>query len=288
MTLEYRFLSMPFIAIIGAGATGGAIAHKTASRNRIGEIRLIDPAESVARGKALDIQQSGALEGFGTRISAAADVAAAAGAAVIVLADQAGTDSEHTGEPGLALLRQLARIERRAPIVFAGASQRELMARAVSELHLEPARLIGSAPLALESALRALAGLMVDASGVEVTLRVVGVPPHAAVVLWEEASVFGQPLTTRLPAHEIAGLSARIPGLWPPGPYVLASAAARVIEAVANGSRRRFSCFVPLAGGVVAAMPVEVGEDGALRVLEPALTRQERTRLENALELKRS
>lgn len=287
MPLEYRFLSMPFIAIIGAGATGGAIAQKTVARNRIAEVRLIDAAESVARGKALDIQQSAALEHSGTRIDAAAEVAAAAGAAVIVLADQAGSDSEHGGEPGLALLRQLARVEYRAPIVFAGAAPRELMARAVSELHLEPSRLIGSAPLALESALRALAGLMVDASGVEVTLRVVGVPPHATVVLWEEASIFGQPLSTRLAAHEIAGLAARIPGLWPPGPYLLASAAARVIEAAASGSRRRFSCFVPLARGVVAAMPVEVGEDGAVRILEPALTRQERTQLENALEQKR-
>jgi len=33
----------------------------------------------------------------------------------------------------------------------------------------------------------------------------------------------------------------------------------------------------------VAAMPVELGEDGICRVLEPVLTRQERTRLENAI-----
>jgi malate/lactate dehydrogenase len=33
----------------------------------------------------------------------------------------------------------------------------------------------------------------------------------------------------------------------------------------------------------VAAMPVELGEDGVRRVIEPALTRQERTRLDNAL-----
>ena len=50
---------MPQIAIIGAGALGGALAHKLASRNRLAEVRLIDPAESVAQGKALDIVQSG-------------------------------------------------------------------------------------------------------------------------------------------------------------------------------------------------------------------------------------
>jgi malate/lactate dehydrogenase len=31
-------------------------------------------------------------------------------------------------------------------------------------------------------------------------------------------------------------------------------------------------------------MPVELGEDGVRRVIEPVLTRQERTRLENAVE----
>jgi malate/lactate dehydrogenase len=142
---------------------------------------------------------------------------------------------------------------------------------------------VGSAPYALESAIRALAGLAIDASGVEISLRVVGVPPHAAVVAWEEASAFGQPIAAHLPAHTIAALNARLPQLWPPAPYALASAAAQVVEAIARGSRRRFSCFVALPRQSVAAMPVELGEDGVRRVLEPALTRQERTRLENAI-----
>jgi malate/lactate dehydrogenase len=88
--------------------------------------------------------------------------------------------------------------------------------------------------------------------------------------------------------HAIAGLVARIPGLWPPGPYALAAAAARVVEAIALGSRRRFSCFVAIEAGplraAVGAMPVELGPRGVVRVLEPALTRQEKTALDNALE----
>jgi hypothetical protein len=168
-------------------------------------------------------------------------------------------------------------------LVFAGCEQRDLIARAVSELHMPSGRLVGSAPLALESALRALVGLAVDGTGVEVSLRVVGVPPRSAVVAWEEATAFGEPIRAALPAHEIAGLSARIPGLWPPGPYALGSAAARVAEALAHGSRRRFSCFVSLGRGRVAAMPVELGQDGIRRIIEPVLSPQERTMLDNAL-----
>jgi malate dehydrogenase len=273
-----------FIAIVGSGPIGGALAHKLAGRDRVSEVRLIDPEGRVAEGKALDIRQSSPIEGFSTRVTSSTVVAAAAGASVVVVADQANGEGEYAGETGLALMRQLAAIEADAPIVCAGAAQRELIARAIGELHYNRARLVGSAPGALESALRALAGLAVDGSGVEVSLRVIGVPPGSAVVAWEEATAFGQPISASLTPHEISALSARIPRLWPPAAYALASAASRVVEALANGSRRRFSCFVGLSRTQVAAMPVELSRDGVRRVLEPALTRQERTLFENALE----
>jgi malate dehydrogenase len=274
---------MSFIAIIGAGPTGGAIAHKVAARDRIGEVRLIDDEDRIAAGKALDIVQSGPVEGFSTRVIASSAMASAAGAAAIVLADQAGGQGEHAGEAGLAVLRKLSKLEGRAPIVLAGANQLDLVSRAVSELHINASRLLGSAPFAIESALRALTGLAVDASGAQISLTVVGVPPHGAVVAWEEATAFGQPLSSQLAAHTIAALSARIPGLWPPGPYALASAATRLVEAIVNGSRRRFSCFVALGPGKAATMPVELGEDGVLLIIEPTLTRQEQTRLDSAI-----
>ncbi len=278
---------MSFIAILGAGPLGGAIAHKIAARDRIREVRLIDGDGSVAAGKALDIVQSAPIEGFSTRLSGGTSILAAAGAAAIVLADQAAGGAEYSGDTGLAVLREVARFEKATPIVFAGATHQELLRQAAFELRMNPARLIGSAPFALESALRALAGLVVDGSGVEISLRVLGAPPDSAVVAWEEATAFGQPLSSQIAAHEIAGLASRIPGLWPPGPYALASAAARIVEAIVDGSRRRFSCFVALGRGRAAAMPVELDEDGVLRVVEPALTPQERTLLDNALERNR-
>jgi len=272
-----------FIAIVGGGPLGGALAHTLAGRDRVREVRLIDTEARIAEGKALDIRQSAPVEGFSTALTAAGSVRAAAGAEVIVLADAAAAGTEYAGETGLALARQIAEISEGTPIVCAGAAQRDVIARAVGELRISSAKILGSAPFALEAALRALAGLAVDGSGVDVSLRVIGVPPKSAVVAWEEASAFGQPVSAALAPHEIAALSARIPGLWPPGPYALASAAARIVEALANGSRRRFSCFVSLPDRRVAAMPVELERGGVKRVIEPALTRQERTRLENAL-----
>jgi malate dehydrogenase len=279
---------MGFIAIVGSGPIGGAVAHKLAERDRVPEVRLIDAAGPIAEGKALDIRQSAPIEGFSTRVTFADSVRAAIGANVIVIADDAATQKEHSGEAGLAMLRQLLRSDKAAPIVCAGAAQNDLIALAIGELHAPRRRVLGSAPLALESALRAMAGLLLDASGVEVSLRVVGVPPHAAVVAWEEAAAFGLPLSAQLSPHLIAGLTARIPGLWPPGPYTLGSAAARTVEAIFNNSRRRFSCFVSLDRGPrrngVASMLVGLGNEGVRRVFHPTLTRQEQTMLDNALE----
>lgn len=275
---------MSFIAIMGAGPLGGALAHKLAQRGRVAEIRLIDAAGAVAHGKALDILQSSPIDGFATRVNGSVRLDAAAGADAIVVADAAQGQAEHAGEDALALVKQLAAIEGRAPIVCAGASQRDLIAKTTGELRLPASRVLGSAPFALESALRALAGVMVDGSGTEVVLRVLGVPPRAAVVAWEASTAHAQPIASELAPHHIAALSARIPGLWPPGPYALGSAASRVVEAIAIGSRRRYSCFVAVRPGAVAAMPVEVDSTGIRRIVEPALTRQERTLLDNALE----
>jgi malate dehydrogenase len=277
---------MSFIAIVGAGAIGGALAQRLAARGRVGEVRLIDDQGSVAQGKALDIQQSGAVDGFATRLTAATAIGAAAGAAAVVIADASAGDAEHTGEAGLALVKRLAALEARAPLIFAGNTQRSLIVRAVSELHVPRQRLIGSAPAALESAVRALAALEADGSAAEMQLRVVGVPPAAAVIAWEEATASGQPISSLIPPHRLAGISARLPRLWPLGPLALASAAARVAEAAANGSRRRYSCFVCVSEGempvAVLAMPAEIGRGGVVRVLRPSLTPQEQTMLENA------
>jgi malate dehydrogenase len=274
---------MSLIAIVGAGPLGSALAHKLAARGRVDAVRLIDDNESVARGKALDIVQSGPVEGFGTRVSAEASVHAASGADVIVFADDV-TGAEHSGETGLALVRRLIASGSTSPFVFAGTVQRELMTRCITELRIASARVIGSAPFALASAVRALSAVVLDTSAVEISLNVLGVPPRQAVVTWQEGSVAGQPLQDVMGAHEIAALAARIPSLWPPGPYALASAAARVAEAVCSGSRRRYSCFVDVGRGRIAAMPVELHRGGVKRVLEPALTTLERTALQNSLE----
>jgi malate dehydrogenase len=277
---------MSTVAIIGAGALGGALAHSLAGRSRVAEVRLIDPEGRIAEGKSLDILQSSPVEPFSARVTSATGFAAAAGADVIVLADLV-SGGEIAGESGLAVLRQVARLDTAAPLLFAGGAQRTLMVRAIDELRIPARRLLGSAPLALESSVRAVTAALLDASPMDLAIGVAGVPPADAVIGWEAATAFNQPLARVLAPHQLSAISSRLPALWPPAPYALASAAARVAEALANGSRRRYTCFAAIdhteARGLIAAVPVEIVKGGIGRTVEPALSRHERTAFENGL-----
>src|SRR5215510_8658037 len=113
---------MSVVAIIGAGPLGGALARALAGRSRVGEVRLIDPEGRVAEGKALDIQQSSPVEQWSTRVTASTSLAAAAGAGVVVFADFVAT-GEIAGDAGLPIVRQIARTETTAPLLFAGGLQ---------------------------------------------------------------------------------------------------------------------------------------------------------------------
>ena len=78
---------MSRVAILGAGPIGAAVAERLARTGWCRRIVLVDPAHEVAAGKALDIRQAGPVEGYDTRVSATADIAACASAALIVVAD---------------------------------------------------------------------------------------------------------------------------------------------------------------------------------------------------------
>ncbi len=279
---------MSTVAILGGGDLGGALAHALARRARVRAIRLIDPMGGVAAGKALDILQSGPIEQYQTRLSGSADVSEAIGAAAIVVCDRVGQPPvEWQGDAALSLLRPLARAGAPPPLVFAGVGQRELMFQAATELGWPRQRMAGAAPESLAASLRAMVAVEADCSPQDVSIAIAGVPGVHLVVSWNDATIAGQPLTRVLPPVSLARLDARAARLWPPGPYVLAAAAARLVEAFVVESRHRFTAFAVLDGelGVrrqVAAVPVTV-KHGAVRVLEPTLGPRERVAFDTAL-----
>jgi malate dehydrogenase len=277
------------VAIIGAGELGGAIAHAVATRDRVGRVLIVDAAANVAAGKALDIQQSGPVVGFHTTLEGTDDMSRATGCRVCVIADRAGeSPSEWQGEDGLAMLTRLSPYLGDAPIVFAGASQASLISMAGREARIPRGRLIGSSLEALVSAIAAIVAMEAQCAADEVGLTVLGTPPAGLVVLWSEASIGGYTLDRVLSQVQLTRLAARTARLWPPGAYTLGAAAARIVEAILESSRRSFSVLTVLNGEFgarnrVGAIPALLASPGIVHTRTPALTTRERVLLESAL-----
>jgi malate dehydrogenase len=72
------------IALIGSGMIGGTLAHLAAIRE-MGDIVLVDVAEGIPQGKALDLAQAGPVEGYDARLTGTQDYADIAGADVCIV-----------------------------------------------------------------------------------------------------------------------------------------------------------------------------------------------------------
>lgn len=276
-------------AIIGAGELGGAIAHALARREAVSRVLLVDAAGRMAEGKALDIQQAGAIEGFHTQLAGTDDPSRIAGCSVCIVADRAGREPlEWRDDEGLAYLSALATFVDEAPLVFAGIRQAPLMLMLAREARWPAARMIGSAAEALVSAVRAIVAIEARCSPTEVMLTVLGTPPSGFVVPWSEASVGGYALERVLSPVQLTRIESRTAKLWPPAAYTLALAAAVMTEALVRSSRRALSALTVLQGefgirGRVGAMPVLLSGTGIVHTRVPSLSTRERVLLETAL-----
>lgn len=277
---------MSLVAIFGAGPIGAAVAHALAQHARVRSIRLIDESTNVAAGKALDIRQSGPIDGWDTELTASGDALDAVGASAIVIADPIG-GGPYDGERGLALVRQLMRAGTKAPFVFAAPGQRALIETSYRELNVEASRMIGTAAAGLQSAARTLVALEVGLAGADASVPVVGLPP-AVVVGWSSATIGQSLVTDRVPAHRLAAIAQGLRKFWPCGAYTIGTVTAPVVEALIIGSRRLHSGVVVIeseAGvrGAAAMVPLELGGGRVQKIVMPSLSPQERTEFLNAL-----
>ena len=272
--------------ILGAGDIGGALARQLAAIDLVSRIVIVDDLANVAAGKALDVAQSAPVDGYHTSLSGTADVSAVVGAAVIIVADTAATPPvEWKDEAGLALIKRVAGLNQRAPVVCAGTSQAGLVERAVNELGVSRMRVFGSAPEALRSAAISMVALEAPAAPTDISLSVLGRAPQQIIMPWDEVSIAGRVATQVLSAAQLARLDARIARLWPPGPYALASAATKMIQTALMKTPRVHAALVAVTRdegipGRSAMMPVTLNPSGVATLVAPSLSTRDRVRFE--------
>ena len=208
--IEY-WLRMSLVAIIGAGPLAGALAQSSpcaALSPRSGSsIAWNGRARQGARH--LSRVRSSAADGAGP----ATDRWAAIGADVVVIAD-AADGSEHTGEAGS---RSSSARRRPEPALLRCRRAARGDGSCACASSLASARVIGSAPRPWPRRCARSPACCSTPPPDEATLQCRRRPATMRRHLAGRHRLRA-PLTTVMGAHEIAALTARVAGLWPPGP----------------------------------------------------------------------
>src|SRR3954467_15432856 len=139
------------IAVIGAGELGATLARRLAESEAFRRVLLLDPDTGRARGKALDILQSGPAEGVHTRAEGGG-LEEMSAADVVAVADPPALDPGRLPSEGAELAERIRGAAPGATLVIAGGHP-GLLETAVGRGWPRD-RVIGSAPVAIAAALR--------------------------------------------------------------------------------------------------------------------------------------
>jgi len=158
----------------------------------------------------------------------------------------------------------------------------------VNEAGFARALLFGTGAEALRSAVTALTALEANSSPSDISLAVLGRPPHQVIVPWDQGAIGGRPVPQVLSAAQLARLDARIERLWPPGPYALAAAATRMIRTALTRGPRLHMATVAVSReegtlGGTAIRPVLLQPSGIASIVTPALSSRDQVRYQTSM-----
>jgi len=270
------------IAVIGSGELGATLARRLAAGEVFRRVLLLDTDVGKAKGKALDILQSGPVEGFDTLVEGGA-LEALGPVDAVVLADPPALDPGRLPSEAAEILDRARSAVGHGPLVVAGGHP-SLVELAV-ERGFARDRVLGSAPVAITSAVRRELALALDGRARDVAAIVIGRPPGQIVLPRGTALLGGLPIERLSPSAARVAL-ARVAGRWP-GPAALAAAAVRVLRALGSADPSLLPVLVTLAGeyghrGRALAVPARLGHGRLLGVIELDLDPVDRVAFDNA------
>lgn len=268
---------MKAVAILGAGELGATLARLLADREAAGRVVLVDGDVGRARGKALDLMQSGPVECSDTQLVGVATLADAGPCEAIVVAEPLGaTPAEWLGQ----VLPNLGG----ASLVWAAVRADDAIAASV-RAGVARERVLGSAALAYHAALRRLLAAELTLSPLAIDVALLGRLPEHAVVPRGSARAGGLDVDAlATPARRRALEALR---RHTPGPVALATAAAAVLDALSSTAVRVLPLTLLLDGEyglrrVALTAPARLAAGRLLGALEVALDPVDRVALESA------
>jgi len=293
------------ITVIGGGHVGATTAHLLAER-RIGDVVLVDIAEGVAQGKALDMAEAGPLWNTSVSVVGTSDYDATAGSHMIIvtagLARRPGMSRDDLLQSNAKIVRSVVEASAvRSPdaIIVVVTNPMDVMAQlAWKTTGFDHRRVIGMGGILDSARFRTFIAMELGVSVRDVTALVLGGHGDQMVPLPRYTSVAGIPITELMDGETIARLiqrtrqgGAEIVGLLGTGSAYYAPAASTVemAEAILRDEKRILPCAVYLDGqygetAVYSGVPVKLGLGGAEEVIELKLDDGERAAFHTSAE----
>ena len=294
------------ITVVGAGHVGATAAQRLAELELAREVILVDVAEGIAEGKALDQWESAPVEGFDTRVRGSVGYGLSEGSDLFIvtagIARKPGMSRADLLKTNAGIIQSVSKeIARVAPdsIVVMVTNPLDVMSYVAKEATGFPKeRVIGMAGVLDTARYRSFIAMELDCSVEDIQALVLGGHGDSMVPLVSYTSVSGIPLTQLLSRDRIEALiertrkgGAEIVGYLKTGSayYAPSSAAVQMAEAIARNKRRILPCAAWLEGeygleGLYMGVPCKLGEGGLHEILEVELTDQERESLHASAE----
>ena len=289
------------IALIGAGQIGGTLALLTATKE-LGDVVLFDIMDGVAAGKALDLSQSGPVEGFNSTLKGTTEYKDIEGADVVIVTAgvprKPGMSRDDLLEINLKVMEQVgAGLAKYAPNAFVSCITTPLdaMVWALQKFSGLPAnRVVGMAGVLDSARFRYFLAEELKVSVEDVTAFVLGGHGDSMVPLARYSTIAGIPLPdivkmgwmdkeklesiiqrTRDGGAEIVGLLKTGSAFYAP-----AMSAIEMAESYLKDKKRVLPCAAYLKGeyGVkdtYVGVPVIIGAGGVERIVEISLSSSE-------------
>ena len=303
-------MARPKIALIGAGQIGGTLAHLAALKE-LGDIILFDIAEGTPQGKALDIAQSGPVEGFDADLKGANSYADIAGADVCIVTAgvprKPGMSRDDLLGINLKVMKSVGEgIKAHAPNAFVICITNPLdaMVWALQQFSGLPAnKVVGMAGVLDAGRFRHFLSVEFNVSMKDVTAFVLGGHGDTMVPLVRYSTVAGIPLpdlvsmgwTTQEKLDSIVQRTrdggAEIVGLLKTGSafYAPAASAIEMAEAYLKDQKRLLPCAAYVDGayglnGMYVGVPTILGAGGVERVVDIKLNADEQAMMDKSID----
>ena len=288
------------VTVVGAGNVGATCVQELARRD-YADVVVVDIKEGLPEGKALDINQAGAVLGYEPNVTGSTSYEPTAGSEVVVitagLPRQPGMSRDDlvtTNEKIVGSVAEQVVAQSPDAVLIVVSNPLDAMchvAKSVSGFPKE--RAFGQAGILDSARFRAFIAWETGASVKDVQAVVLGGHGDQMVSVVSATTVGGVPLTKLVSAERIAQMVERtakgggevVELLGTSAWYAPGAASAQMVDAIMLDEKRVLPCTAYLEGeygidGLYMGVPAKLGAQGIEAIIELDLTDDERTALE--------